>query len=141
MPARLVLTNVVHADQARLPRVAEMGFSCASVIADGVGGDCPGWCISLVTAEDLLPLDSEPGAAAKVFLIPDMEPAELGAMMPMTPNELGWTDEQLRYAQDMVAGRGGTSVPGPDDPLEAFFTALATLLGARAAYSRMLWAM
>lgn len=141
MLARLVLNDVVRHDPARMPRVAEMGFSCASVIADGVGGDCPGWCISLVTADDLLPLDSEQDTVAKMFLVPDMEPADLAALMPRTPNELGWTDDQLRYAQDQITARGGASAPGPDEPLESFFTALATLLGSPAAYSRMLLAV
>lgn len=138
MGDRLVTCDVVRPDLARMPRVAELGLACASVIADGVGGDCPGWCLALASG-DLLPLDEDPGVIA-VFPIPDMERDELLLLLKQSPDELGWTAEQLDYAYQRIIERGGT-VDGlpPNTPLIEFVTTLTTLLGQRGADLRNLW--
>jgi hypothetical protein len=139
--ARLVTCDVVQPDLARLPRVTQLGVPCASVIGDGGPGD-PGWCLALASSNaELALLDGDP-AVTKVFPIPDMERDQLLLMTKQSPDELGWTAEQVAYIHERITERGGTvdDLPPSDAPLFVFLTAISTLLGQPEADARQLWA-
>lgn len=134
MPTRLVTGPVLLSDGFRRPKVADLGCQHASVISDGLLGQENDWCLSLVACDDFAAVDADPSIHTILPQEPDLEPDVLADLLQQTPNERGWTSNQMLWFQGIIEERGGDgSDLDRDLPINVLLNRLTLLLGATAA--------
>lgn len=134
MPVRLVTGPVLLSDGYRMPKAATLGCQHASVISDGLLGQDNDWCLSLVACDDFAAVDADTSIHAILPQEPDMESDALVELLQQTPNERGWTSNQMLWFQGIIEERGGDgSGLDQDLPINVLLERLTLLLGATAA--------
>ena len=138
---RLVTCSVVIPDAARMPQVAVQGYDHASVIGDSMAGQAGDWCVSLAIGDDFTAIDNDP-LVTSIFLIEaDIEASDLRALLARSPDELGWSEEQIAWLIQRITERGGdASDLSTADTLSVYLAKLTGLLGSSLPGVDALWA-
>lgn len=99
---RLVAGPVVTEDGFRRPLVFDLGFQHASIVGDDVFSQDNDWALSLITCDDWTIINAEPSIIPILPQEADLEQDAYIELLQETPNERGWTDNQMSYFEMVI---------------------------------------